>query len=300
MLINAIDRYLELRRAFGYKLERAERMLRSFAYFAEVRGDTHVVSKTAIEWAAQSSTVRERARRLESIIKLAQFLHAEAEELHHEIPPRVYPTRLPPRPIPYILSTAEILLLMQAASRLHPINSLRPHTFNTLFGLLAVSGLRISEALALRLDDFTHDGLVVRQTKFFKSRLVPLHESSMAALTHYLRHRQLAASDDDHFFVSLRGTQLHYQTVWELFKKLCAAVGLPDKVRLHDLRHTVAVRILQACPHSREIVTPHMLALSTYLGHSSARSTFWYLHSTPQLMQDISGASELWIKGGIQ
>lgn len=300
MLIKAIDRYLELRRAFGYKLKRVERMLRSFAAFAKVRGDTYIMSNTAIVWAAQSSTVRERAKRLEVIIELAQFLHAEAKELGHEIPLRVYPTFPYSRPIPYILSEAEIMLLMQAAGRLRPIYSIRPHTFKTLFGLLAVSGLRISEALALRLGDLTHDGLVVRETKLFKSRLVPLHESAMAALTHYLKHRQLVASNDDHLFVSIRRTQLHYGTVRKLFKELCAEIGLPDKVRLHDLRHTVAVRILQACPHSREIVTPHMLALSTYLGHSSARSTFWYLHSTPQLMQDIAGASESWIKGGIQ
>ncbi len=303
MLMPAIERYLELRRALGYKLETTEFLLRNFARFAGARGETHVVSHTAMEWAAQTSTARQSHRRLTVIIGLARFLHAEDER--HQLPPRPLFCPPQPRPLPYIFTAEEIQLLVQAARRLGPPGSLRPHTYSTLFGLLAVSGLRISEALALRLDDLTNDGLVVRETKFHKSRLVPLHESSVAALTRYLERRQCVASDDDHLFLSLHRTKLCYATVYRLFKQLCADAGLPHqprahRLRLHDLRHTVAVRALEACPHSRERVTPHMLALSTYLGHASVSGTFWYLQSTPQLMQDVASAGETWMTGDHQ
>lgn len=303
MLMPAIENYLEVRRALGYKLENTEWLLRSFAQFAAARGERYIVSKTAIAWAEQTATAHQRDRRLKTITTLARFLHAEDER--HDIPPHwiFYPQHQ--RPIPYIFTEEELRSLVQEARRLPPVSSLRPHTFSTLFGLLAVTGLRVSEALGLRLDDITDDGLVIRRTKFHKSRLVPLHESSAAALGRYLERRQCVVGDNDHLFVSLRRTKLCYATVHRVFRRLCASAGLPHQphvrqLRLHDLRHTVAVRALAACPHEREQVTPHMLALSTYLGHGSLRSTFWYLHSTPQLMHDIASAGEAWMTGGAQ
>lgn len=300
MLMPDIERYLELRRALGYKLETTEFLLRDFARFASACEDTHVASHTAMEWAGQTTTARQSHRRLTAIIGLARFLRAE--DARHQIPPRPLCRLQHARPLPYIFTEEEIQLLVQAARRLGPAGSLRPHTYGTLFGLLAVSGLRISEALTLRLDDLTNDGLVVRETKFHKSRLVPLHESSVTALTRYLKRRQCIVGDDDHLFLSLHRTQLCYTTVHRLFKRLCVDAGLPrhpgaHRLRLHDLRHTVAVRALEACPYGREHVTPHMLALSTYLGHASVSATFWYLQSTPQLMQDVAGAGEAWMAG---
>jgi len=166
--------------------------------------------------------------------------------------------------------------------------------------LLAVTELRISEALELRMDDFTRDGLIVRETKFHKSRLVPLHESTVAALTRYLERRQRLATLTDHIFVSLKRTPLCYATAYRTFRLLCANIGLSSspQVRLHDLRHTVAVRALEACPQDRDQVTPHILALSTYLGHASLRGTYWYLQTTPQLLRDIADAAEGWMNGG--
>jgi len=301
MLMPAIDNYLEVRRALGYKLESTEWLLRSFARFAAVRGDRYVVSETAIAWAEQTATAHQRDRRLKTIITLARFLRAEDE--HHDIPPDGIFCPQHQRPVPYIFTEEELRCLIQEARRLGPAGSLRPLTYSTLFGLLAVTGLRISEALALRLDDITDDGLVIRKTKFHKSRLVPLHASSAAALSRYLERRQCVVSDNDHLFVSLRRTRLCYDTVHQMFHRLCTSAGLPHqpygrRLRLHDFRHTVAVRMLAACPHEREAVTPHMLALTTYLGHGSLRSTFWYLHSTPQLMHDIASAGEAWMTGG--
>jgi len=300
MLIAVIDRYLELRRALGYKLATTEYLLRSYARFADERGDTHLMSQTALAWAARTTTARQRDKRLITIIGLARFLHAE--DPRHEIPPREPARPRPTRPTPHIFTPEEIQRLSQAAARLGPPGSLRPLTFSTLFNLLAVTGLRISEALSLRIEDFTPDGLIIRESKFHKSRLVPLHETTQAALLCYLDRRQRIASSSDHLFISLRRTPLCYATAYRMFRQLCVEAGVRSappapRPRLHDLRHTAAVRALEACPNARDQVTPHMLALSTYLGHASLRGTYWYLHSSPQLMEDIAGASEAWIRG---
>ncbi len=303
MLTPALDRYLELRRALGYKLDTEEHLLRSFVRFADERAYTHLANQAVVEWAHQSTTARQRGLRTRIIIGFARFLHAEDPQ--HEIPPRLLACAAQTRPLPHIFSSEEIRGLAQAAARLGPPRSMRPLTFGTLFNLLAVTGLRISEALSLRLDDLTPDGLVVRDTKFHKSRLVPLHETAVAALTRYLERRQRVASQYDHLFVSLKLTPLCYETVQRMFRQLCASAGVnrpapARRPRLHDLRHTLAVRALEACPHSRDQVTPHMLALSTYLGHASVRGTYWYLQSSPRLMHDVADAGEAWLTGGEQ
>lgn len=303
MLTSAIDRYLELRRALGYKLATDEAMLRSFARFAQERGDTHVASQTVLAWAARSTTARQRDKRTRAIIGFARFLHAE--DPRQEIPPRPLPSAAHTRPLPHIFSRDEIARLTQAAAQLAPAASLRPLTFSTLYGLLACTGLRISEALSLRLDDLRPDGLVIRETKFQKSRLVPLHQTTVCALNRYLERRLRVASKDEHLFVSLKGTPLCYETASRTFRQLCASAeldGVPParRPRLHDLRHTVAVRALEACPHVRDQVTAHMLALSTFLGHRSVRGTYWYLQSSPRLMHDVAGAAQAWLAGDEQ
>jgi integrase len=303
MLTTAIDRYLELRRALGYKLATDEVILRSFARYAHGRSQTHVVSQTALEWADRSTTARQRDRRTRAVIGFARFLHAE--DARHEFPPRPLPGSAHVRPMPHIFSKQEIARLSQAAAQLPPASSLRPMTFGTLYNLIAVAGLRISEALSLLLSDITPDGLVIRETKFLKSRLLPLHETTVCALARYLEQRQRVATKDEHLFVSLKGTAVCYETARRTFRQLCANAGLDGapparRPRLHDLRHTAAVRALEACPHARDQVTPHMLALSTYLGHASVRGTYWYLQSSSRLMQDVAGAAEAWLAGGEQ
>lgn len=300
MLTSDIERYLELRRALGYKLNTDEVVLRGFARFAQERAQTHIASSTVLAWAALSTTPRQRDRRTRVIVGFARFLNAE--DPRHEIPPRPLPCSAHVRPLPHIFSQAEIVRLANAAAQLPPRASLRPLTFSTLYTLLSVTGLRISEALSLRLDDFTADGLVIRETKFRKNRLVPLHETTTGALKRYLERRLRVASEDDHLFVSLKRTPLCYETARRTFRQLCADAGLEGappahRPRLHDLRHTAAVRALEACPHARDQVTPHMLALSTYLGHGSARGTYWYLQSSPRLMRDVAGAAEGWMAG---
>jgi integrase len=164
MLIDYVERYLAIRRATGFKLIDPERVLRSFARCVTERGEDHVRAKDAVAWAAESRSPLERHRRLGTVVRFAEFLHAE--DPLHEIPPRdLFRTRQV-RPIPYIFSEEEIAKLIATAANLPPVGSLRPRTFSILFGLLAVTGLRRKEAIELRLSDFTGDGLQIRQTKF--------------------------------------------------------------------------------------------------------------------------------------
>ena len=205
MLMQAVETYLAVRRAADFKLNAVERYLRSFAQFATAQGDTHVVTHTAIAWAEQGASEPQRHNRLSVVIRFARFSHAE--DPRHAIPPeRVFGGRRQ-QLTPYIFSDEEIQALLAQAARLRPPHSLRPQTYSTLLALLAVTGLRISEALALRFKDVTPDGLVIRETKFRKSRLVPLHATTTAALQAYLAKRSDLALDDDHLFVSRGGAR---------------------------------------------------------------------------------------------
>jgi integrase/recombinase XerD len=301
MLSDSMNSYLSLRRAVGFKLATAETYLQSYVNFATRRGDTHIVGETAIDWATNARSDDARARRLQELIRFARFVRAE--DSRHEIPPDHVFCKRVHRRSPYLLTDQEVDRMLQEAGSLGPAGSLRPHTYRTIFGLLASTGLRISEVLRLRFDDMTVDGLAILETKFKKSRLVPLHETVVAALNSYLEHRRRCASTDPHIFVSHRGGgRLHYGIVATTFQKVLSAAGIPDKPsrsmpRLHDLRHRFAVKSLEACPDSRDRITRHMLALSTYLGHARMESTYWYLENTPLLMTDIARACESFIEG---
>jgi integrase/recombinase XerD len=301
MLIDSVNNYLCVRRGLGFKLKSVERYLQSYANFATARGDTHVVGKTVVEWAAQASSENSRARSLDILIRFARFVRVE--DNRHEIPAdNVFCGRWHRRP-PYIFSDHEVAQTILHASRLGPPDSLRPRTYSTLFGLLFSTGLRISEALSLRLEDITCDGLVIRETKFKKSRIVPLHETVVLALDRYLEHRRQFGLSDDHVFIShRRRCGLSYNTVAKTFQQILQTAdiqGNPNQPspRLHSMRHRFAVKALEACPDSRDRVTRHMLAVSTYMGHAHFESTYWYLQTTPQLMNDIVGVCESFMEG---
>jgi len=295
MLMQAVNTYLAIRRAADFKLDAVERYLRDFAQFATARGDTHVVTPSAIAWAAQATSEPQRHNRLNVVVRFARFSHAE--DPRHDIPPpRVFCGQRH-RPTPYLFREQDIQALVTQATRLGPPGSLRPHTYSTLLALLAVTGLRISEALALRFQDVTPDGLVIRATKFRKSRLVPLHETTTAALKRYLGKRCALALDDTHLFVSGQCRPLRSHTVREIFHQLVAAAGIPvapgrRRPRLMDLRHTFASRALATCPDGRDHIGRHMLALTTYMGHARVKSTYWYLEQSPDLMSDIAQTCE--------
>lgn len=300
MLDHAINSYLEVRRAAGFQLKVDEGLLRSYGRFAAASGQMHVRRQTAIDWAAQAPSAGQRERRLGVVRRFAD--HARAEDSEHDVvPQRVFDGRRRRR-FPVLLSPGELRQLLDATSRLRPKDSLRPQTYCMFFGLLACSGLRVSEAIRLTLEDVTLDGLVIRRTKFQKTRLVPLHRTTTAALDRYLEQRRSVAGLDDHVFVSTKGCGLTYAMVNGTFRYLVQSIGVrpqPEQrqPRIHDLRHYFAIRALESCPSGHEDVSRHVLALSTYLGHAHVTDTYWYLQATPHLMRGIADACEALVGG---
>ena len=251
-MLKAIEAYLALRRATGFAMLNAECLLRSFAAFATERGETHVHAQTAIEWAARGPSAAQRDTRLKAVCRFAR--HVRVEDARHELPPvNHFGARKTRRP-PHIYSAAEIDRLIESALRLRPKGGLRPSTYATLIALLSVTGLRISEALKLTVADLTRDGLLIRETKFRKTRLAPLHDTATAGLERYLARRR-PCSEADPVFVDARGLPLRYIAVKETFDRLVGRAGIVPasrrRPRLHDLRHTFAVRALQGNPADR-------------------------------------------------
>jgi integrase/recombinase XerD len=302
MLARAVRSYLATRRACGFDLRQVGFHLRGFAAYSDARGQRYVNTQTAIEWARQVPSLHQRARRLADVARFARYLHAEDER--HEIPPAVFGSERGPRRPPYILSDEQIGQLIELAAQ-SGYRTLRRQTYSTLFALLSCTGLRVSEALRLRYNDITPDGLVIRATKFQKSRLIPLHESVRAGLERYLQERRPYAPSDDHVFISLRRKPVLLADVARAFRTVTAKMGLPTgraqrRPTPHSLRHAFAVRALQTCPDGRDRITKHMLMLSTYLGHSDAAFTYWYLEAVPELMRSIAERCEAHVAGGAQ
>ena len=299
MLTEEAAAYVALRRTTGFSFNTEAAQLKSFAAFSEAKGERCVRAQIAIEWAGLTPSVPQRARRLGVVIRFSRHLHAEDER--HEIPPPFFGTERRPRRVPYVLSQEQVAQLVDAASRAG-YRTLRRATYSTLFALLACTGLRVSEAIRLRLLDIKPDGLVIRRSKFRKSRLVPLHQSARAGLERYLQRRCPYAPEDDHVFVSLRRKPLLLGDVASAFRIAARAIGLPDRPRArptpHSLRHTFAVRALLTCPDGRDAITEHMVALSTYLGHANVSSTYWYLEAVPELLADIAERAESFMMGG--
>jgi integrase/recombinase XerD len=298
MLTQAIETYLAVRRAAGFALSSQGSQLKSFAAFSEARKQHYLSTDIAIEWAGLARSIPQRARRLGMVIRLARYLRAEDER--HEVPPAVFGAEISPRPSPYILTGEQIHQLITAASQSK--YRICRATYRTLFSLLACTGLRVSEAIQLQLDDITPDGLVIRRTKFRKSRLVPLHETAQAGLERYLQQRRPYAPLSNHVFVSVRRKPLSRSDVNKAFRTLVKRVGLPPRLGRvrptpHSLRHVFAVRALEACPDGRDAITKHMLALSTYLGHGKVADTYWYLEAVPDLMRDIANRAEQFAMG---
>lgn len=301
MLRSTVERHIALHRATGYLFRRQSYLLRGFARYAEARGDDFVRTVTALEWAALGPSPATRQGRCDVVRRFARLV--QAEDPRHEIPPRgVFGIR-PQRRQPYIFSQQDIRALLEAAAALGPRGSLRPATYVTLLGLIAATGLRISEALKLRLGDVTEAGLTIRETKFRKNRIVPIHPTTRCALNVYLKKRAKRADSDDSVFLSEWRTGLSYSTVIRTFLALVRDIGIhpgPGKSgpRIHDLRHTFAVRSLEQYAGNRETVARHTLALSTYLGHAHVADTYWYFQATPKLLADVAKQGEALAKRG--
>jgi integrase len=286
--------YLALRRSLGFKAENVERNLRSFIPFLEGKGATRITTSLALQFATQRQQTHptECAGRLSTVRGFAAY--RRAVDPNTEVPPRGLLPQSPRHMKPYLYSEDEIRQILKGARNLPSIDGLHPWTYYCLLGLLAVTGMRLGEAVNLQLRDvdWTQGMLTIRRTKFGKSRLVPLHTSTQKVLARYVkrRNRLFPGQSDQPLFVSTRGTPFRYlHVIEETFKRLMRRIGIPahpvnHKPRLHDFRHRFAVETLKQWYRSGEDVERRLPVLSTYLGHAHIRHTYWYLTNTPELM----------------
>jgi integrase len=304
MLSDDLDRHISLHHALGFKFRTQSLLLRNYVAYAEARGDQVISADRVLAWAVEAPSPEQRRNRLLEVRRFAIAMYAEDDR--HEVPAADALGRgLFTRRIPHIYSPEDIRRLMAAAASLAPAGTIRPVTFVTLFGLLAATGMRISEALALRLSDITDDGLVIEKTKFKKSRLLPLHPSTRGALDAYLAVRLRVATESAALLIGNTGEAVAYPTVIAVFLRLTRSIGLRGPSgrggpRIHDLRHTFAVRSLERCPHDAAAVSRHIVGLSTYLGHAHVTDTYWYLQASPALMTHIADAGEALHQGQAQ
>jgi len=304
MLNEAVDRHIELYRSMGFKYKVQAYMLHSFADFAESRSEQFIRTDTVLEWATSAPSIRQRYNRLLTVRRLACALKAENEQ--HQVPPAdVFGHAPKRRRTCHIFTQDEIDRLLRTAAQLTSRRSIQPVTFRALLSLIAATGLRVSEALKLQLSDIIEDGLLIRATKFQKSRLVPLHETASHGLQQYLATPKRAKTITATVFVSKRGTPIPYSTANQTFLYLARSAGLRPGpglggCRIQDLRHTFAVRSLEQCAGDRKAVARQMAALSTYLGHAHVSDTYWYLQATPKLLCDVAEAAEALHQGGKQ
>jgi integrase/recombinase XerD len=290
-LATALSEYLALRRSLGYKLERAGELLVDFVAHAERAGAHHVTVDLAADWATQAANPDSgwRAQRLGVVRCFARYLHAIDPE--HHVPPTglLHPGQR--RPEPFLYSEGDIVALMWAARQLR--SPLQAATTETLIGLLAATGLRVGEVIRLnRADlDVGRGVLVVRNSKAGKTRHVPLHASTSEALSAYLRRRDqlFARPSSPALFISTTGTRLRSGNLRTVFVELLERAGLPPRrqrlgPRLGDLRHSFAVQTLLNWYATDVDVGARLPVLSTYLGHVSPASTYWYLSASPPLL----------------
>lgn len=293
-LQKSVKDYLALRQALGFKLERAAMLLPQFAAYLDAQGSPFITTKLALSWAMLPAAARPYwwARRLSMVRCFA--LHLKPLDPKTEIPPQELIPYQRSRLKPYIYSDQDVLALMQACLALQ--GPLRPATYKTLIGLLAITGMRVGEAIALNTSDvnFGEHLLIVRNAKFGKTREVALHPTTIAALQNYACARDRffdAKIKTQSFFVSQAGTRLYSQNVWATFDCLRRPAKLPEHSqppRIHDLRHSFAIKTLIRWYAEGVDVEAKISLLSTYLGHVNPSSTYYYLSAFPELMTSAS------------
>ncbi|PYT75686.1 MAG: integrase [Acidobacteria bacterium] len=295
-LEQALNDYVSVRRSLGFRFQTPANLLRSFVVFLQAEGASHITRELALRWASRPAKVQPSTwtARLGMVRRFA--IWCSATEPLTEIPPAdLLPHRYRRKP-PHIFSDEEIERLLRKTQQLPSPKGLRADTFTTLFGLLVVTGMRVSEALGLEKPDidFDHGILHLRCGKFGKSRYLPIHDSTVEALKKYAQAR-------DHlfpspltlaFFLSERGTRITNGTTEYTFAKLSQQIGLRLQAthhgrgpRLHDMRHRFAVRTLIDWYRAGLDAERELPKLATYLGHVHVKDTYWYLEAVPELMQ---------------
>jgi integrase/recombinase XerD len=283
--------YLALRRALGFKLRRPAQLLEQFVAYLDARGEEIVTIKVAVEWATlpDGAAPSYWAYRLSSVRGFARYLHAV--DPANEVPPAdVLPCRSR-RLAPYLYTDEQIMALMAAAGAMR--NRRIALSYRTIIGLLAATGMRVGEALRLNLDDvhWQHRLLLIRDSKFGKSRLVPLEASTFGALGEYVRERKsrYPVKGTPAVFLSAYGTRVSHCNLSGRFHQLTKDVGIPPRSnlcrpRIHDLRHSFAIRTMLEWYRAGVDVQARLPLLSTYLGHVNPETTYWYLSAAPELL----------------
>jgi integrase len=302
-MASRVDEYLTYRRALGYQLRTEGQMLQSFARYSDECGHCGpLTTEIALRWARlpEQATRLYQARRLELVSTLARYL--VAREPGTEVPPRGLLGPAHARRPAFLYSETDTTALLNAARSLAPTDGLRPQTYATLIGLMACTGLRINESLTLGADDVDLDAgvLTIRQTKFHKTRFVPLHTTALGPLCEYAANRddRYRKPRDTTFFVSDLGLRLPYSTARHAFHQLLrrampeAAPAGRTRPRFHDLRHTFACRCLTAWYRDGTDVNCVIDQLTAYLGHAKVTDTYWYLTGVPELLALAGGRFE--------
>lgn len=295
-LSSSVEEYVAVRRALGFDLRLPAGALRHFAAFMEAEGASYITAEPALRWAmlpaqAQPATW---AGRLGMVRRFAAW--RRATDPRTEIPSQELLPHRYRRKSPYIYTDEEINKIVRTAAQLPSPQGLRARTYATLFQLLAVTGMRVSEAVALDRQDVDRDQgiLTIRRTKFGKSRLLPVHPSTTQALSCYLKERDrlLPRSATQGFFVSERGTRITDCSARYTFAKVSQQIGLRKEAaghgrgpRLHDMRHRFAARTLIGWYRAGLEVERELPKLATYLGHVHINETYWYLEAVPELLQ---------------
>ena len=298
-LREAVHDYIDMRRSLGFKMNDTRRSLLAFAAFMEQRQAPFITVELALEWAQQPvhALPAHRARRLSHVRLFAR--HRKAVDPRTEVPPSGLLPFRPKRARPYIYSDEEIRKLLQAALDMphaYERGALRPRIYHCLFGLLAVSGIRVGEACNLEVRDVDIDAavLTVRGAKFGRDRLVPLHGTTCAVLADYVARRERHWQDrpvSEFLFVSGRGNRLDKADVTRTFHKLSRQIGLRGETdsrgpRLHDMRHRFATTALVNCYRRDQDPDRLLPILSTWLGHVKVQDTRYYLEASPELMRE--------------
>ncbi len=293
-----VESYLQARRRVGYILRIEGAQLQRFAQYADQKGHSqHITIDLAVAWANASQKSRQigRARRLEVVRSLAKYCVIFEPET--EIPPAHLLGPAHRRQTPHIYNDYEIALLLETANELQPKHGLRPRTMHCLLGLLVSTGLRISEALRLNRNDVDlhRQLLVVRMSKFRKSRYVPMHQTVCEVLSRYaaVRDQQLPIVQNPAFFLLDNGTALQYRQALYAFHSIRVKLGWKMRPngrypRIYDLRHTFVCRRLLVWYEQGVDVDCMMPVLSTYLGHAKVTDTYWYLTGIPELMKIVA------------
>jgi len=303
-LSRELNRYLTIRRSLGYHLRADERILRRFIAFAEQEGAEFISTDLFLRWHNTFGRASRQtwATRLGIVRRFSEWLHGINPG--HEVPPQALIPRRYHRARPYIYSDEEIRLIVETAAELPSINGIRAVSYSTLFGLIAVTGLRISEALSLDVADVDLEaGLItLRRGKRGKARLLPISDSATVRLVAYVRERdRLLGAHPEPFFVSDHGKRLTDATARYSFAAVCQTIGLrpAEKFyrhghgpRIHDLRHTFAVRTLVNWYRTGKDPAREMIKLTTYLGHTNPADTYWYIQAVPELLDLASRRAE--------